>query len=131
MRVARIAASTHGVLGPVEPEKVAESSLGDGLDDDRGPLLAVIELDDPKLVIAAGIEQDLARDDVGRPRVGHRKRGRADGRLGQEQHVVGDVEDALAARLEVVIGRRRAERTQHEPRHAQVGVDLAVPSARC
>ena len=55
----------HGMLGTVEPEKLALASLGDRLDNDRCPLVTVIELDHAKLVVPAGIGKDLASDNVG------------------------------------------------------------------
>ena len=54
----------YGMLGAVEPEKLAESSLGDGLDDDRCPLVSVVELDDAELAVSASAQQDPAGDDV-------------------------------------------------------------------
>ena len=58
----------------------------------------------------------------------------------RSKHVVRDVKDTLAARLEILISGRRMKRTQHEPRHAQIGIDprahgrdveRAVEAQRC
>ena len=58
----------HGVLGTVKSEEVAVAALSDGLGHEGRPVFAVVELDDAELVISAGVDQDLARDHLGRPR---------------------------------------------------------------
>ena len=83
------------VLGAVEAEEVAETALGHRLGHDRRPLLAVVELDDAELVIAAGVEEDPPRT-TSAGRVGT-STGVADRGPGQQQDVVGDVEHPFAA----------------------------------
>ena len=68
MRVARIAASTTACLARLNPKKSRRRPCGDGLDDDGRPVLAVVELDDAKLVVSARVGQDLASHHVRRPR---------------------------------------------------------------
>ena len=56
-----------GVFAPIPTEEVALASLGRHLGDQPRARLAVVELDDPKLVVAAGVDQDPPPHRLGRP----------------------------------------------------------------
>ena len=140
VRVARMAASTTACRARLKPRKSRNRPLGDRLDQDPRPLVPVVQLDDPELVVAASSRQDPAGDDLGRPELGLRGDRDADRRLGEQEDVVGDVEDAFAPLLQIAVGGRGAIRPELEPLRAQVGtepgthggdVELALGAQRC
>ena len=90
-------------------------------------LFAFIEGADSEFVMAAGIRQDEAAH----PNCRHERRLRfqsTESSAGEEQNVVGDVQDPLAAGLEVAIGLRRGKGAKQKAIHR--GFDVR-PHRRC
>ena len=113
MRVARMAASTTACLARLKPKKSRSRPVWTTSASMRTRSLAVVDGAHAELVEAAGIGED-------QPRTTHRRHQRrrrfndAHSGAGQQQNVVGDVQNALAVGLEVAIGLRSAERPQDE-----------------
>ena len=91
------------MLGPIKTEEIAQPAGVDHLRFDLHAFGAFIHPHNAEFVIAAGVGQDMAGDPAGRQQ--RRQRiNRTDHRAGQEQHVIGDVENPFAVHLQIPIG---------------------------
>ena len=96
-----------GVFGAIETEEVAIAALLDRVGSDEGSFLRVVESIDVESVPATGVGEDEAVE-FGQG-VGLTKGG-----LGEKQHVVGNVKDAVARAFKIFVSRRSAVRTEDE-----------------